>query len=244
MLESLKEYQSLARDFKAFDASLRIERPDDVTRWLEEVVAWEGKLPLKTPTPYDIPESSKLGIFSIIYNCSPLTTALTLNNVKLQLAQEEGSTRPRPETGAQEVSPSTFVSLGLEIEHAQYVHNPFTSYVINVYYSRQSLKAELGSGTERNLLQEKQIVDRRNAIQKKLKRYLQLLPVYIPEYVKRFPAVIEQGAQLAEDVTVPLPSSFTPQIRVECCPPLVTSIEERLREAQAYEALNDVRRYL
>ena len=153
MLESLKEYQTLVRDFKAFDASLRIERPDDVTWWLEEVVAWEGKLPLKTPTPYDIPESSKLGIFSIIYNCSPLTTALTLNNVKLQLAQEEGSTRPRLETGAQEVSPSTFVSLGLEIEDLQYVHITWPSYPcssisIDTYFPRYSLKAELGSSTE------------------------------------------------------------------------------------------------
>ena len=59
MLESLKEYQILVRDFKAFDASLRIERPNDVARWLKEVVEWEGKFPVATPTPYDIPENSK-----------------------------------------------------------------------------------------------------------------------------------------------------------------------------------------
>lgn len=59
MLDSLKEYQSLARDFKAFDASLRIERPDDVSEWLKEVVEWERKAPVTTPTPYDIPEDSE-----------------------------------------------------------------------------------------------------------------------------------------------------------------------------------------
>ena len=69
MLESLKEYQSLFRDFKAFDASLRIERPDDVAKWLEEVVAWEGKFPVKTPTPYDIPENSKFDVPSLLYLC-------------------------------------------------------------------------------------------------------------------------------------------------------------------------------
>lgn len=122
-----------------------------------------------------------------------------------------------------------------------FVHLPSS---VNSYSSRHTLKAELGSGTERNLLQEKSIIDRRNGIQKKLKRYLQLLPLYIPEYVKKFLAVIELGAQLAEDVLVPLPSSFTTQIRMATCPPSVTSIEERLREAQAFEALNDVRRYL
>ena len=153
ILESLKEYQSFARDFKAFDASLQIERQDDVTQWLEEVVTWEGKFPVKAPTPYDIPESSKLGIFSIVYNCSPLTTALTLNNFRLQLAQEDGSTRPQPETEAQEVSPSTFVSLGLEIEDLQYVHITWPSYPcssisIDTYFPRYSLKAELGSSTE------------------------------------------------------------------------------------------------
>ena len=151
ILESLKEYQSLALDFKAFDASLQIERQDDVTQWLEEVVTWEGKFPVKAPTPYDIPESSKLGIFSIIYNCSPLTTALMLNNFRLQLAQEEGSTRPQPET--QEVSLSTFVSLGLEIEDLQYVcvtrpSYPCSSISIDTYFPRYSLKAELGSSTE------------------------------------------------------------------------------------------------
>ena len=59
MLESLKEYQTLVRDFKAFDASLRIERPNDVARWLKEVVEWEGKFPVPTPTPYDMPENSE-----------------------------------------------------------------------------------------------------------------------------------------------------------------------------------------
>ena len=71
-----------------------------------------------------------------------------------------------------------------------------------------------------------------------------MLPTYIPEYVKRFPTAIEQGPQLAEDVCVPLPSSFTAEVRTTSCPPSVTSIEERLREAQAFEALNDTRRYL
>ena len=62
MLESLREYQSLIWDFKAFDASLRIERLNDVTQWLKEVVEWEGKFPVPTLTPYDVPVSIKIGV--------------------------------------------------------------------------------------------------------------------------------------------------------------------------------------
>ena len=120
MLESLKEYQSLARDFKAFDASLRIERPSDVAKWLEEVVEWEGKSPVPTPTPYDIPENSEFVDGYDALNNSPSFVELTLSNVKLQLAREEADVAlRRSEEAAQDAGPSGFVSLGLEIEEAQ-----------------------------------------------------------------------------------------------------------------------------
>lgn len=109
---------------------------------------------------------------------------------------------------------------------------------------RHSLKAEIANNPQPNLLQEKQIVDRRKAIQKKIKHFRQLLPTYLPNYVKAFPTVIAQGPELAEDVHLPLPSSLTPQVRAENCPVNVTSAEERFREAQAFEALEDMRRYL
>lgn len=80
MLESLKEYQSLVRDFKAFDASLRIERPDDVAQWLEEIVEWEGKFSPTTPTPYDIPESSESEIHCVL--CSRSMTVIVSSHVE------------------------------------------------------------------------------------------------------------------------------------------------------------------
>ena len=41
-----------------------------------------------------------------------------------------------------------------------------------------------------------------------------------------------------------LPSSFTVQVRADTCPAPITLLEDRLREAQAFEALDDMRRYL
>ena len=43
---------------------------------------------------------------------------------------------------------------------------------------------------------------------------------------------------------LPLPSSIPPPLRASTCPAPVVSIEERLREAQAFESLDDARRYL
>ena len=88
------------------------------------------------------------------------------------------------------------------------------------------------------------MLDRRKAIQKKIKRFRQLLPTYLPNYVKTFPSALVQGSQLAEDVVLPLPSSLTAEVRAANCPTSITSAEERLREAQAFEALDDMRRYL
>ena len=56
MLESLKEYQVLSNEFSALDASLRIERPQEVAEWLKEIIKWESTYPLSTPTPYDAPD--------------------------------------------------------------------------------------------------------------------------------------------------------------------------------------------
>ena len=59
-----------------------------------------------------------------------------------------------------------------------------------------------------------------------------------------FPTATAEGSQLAEDILLSLPSSLTTQVRAETCPAGVTSIEECFREAQAFEALDDMRRYL
>lgn len=122
MLESLKEYQILARDFKAFDASLRIERPNDVAEWLKEIVEWEGKFPVSTPMPYDLPENSESLHSVTLCDSLPSPTELTLNNVKLRLAHEELEAAKQSNKTNHEVGPSGFISLGMEIEDAQYVH--------------------------------------------------------------------------------------------------------------------------
>lgn len=60
MLESLKEYRTLSAEFSALDASLRIEMPLEVDKWLQEITKWESTHPYSTPTPYDPPENGML----------------------------------------------------------------------------------------------------------------------------------------------------------------------------------------
>ena len=60
MLESLKEFKILYNEFSALDASLRIERPEEVTKWLKEIVEWESTHSHSTPTPYDLPDHGEL----------------------------------------------------------------------------------------------------------------------------------------------------------------------------------------
>ena len=51
-------------------------------------------------------------------------------------------------------------------------------------------------------------------------------------------------AHNAEDMPITFPSTIPQALRSSVCPKHVLDVEERLREAQAFEALDDVRRYL
>ena len=113
-----------------------------------------------------------------------------------------------------------------------------------ICFHRRVLKSDTQNKTQLNVLQEKQLVERRTALRKKIIRYARLLPSHLPLYTHRFPSPINTETPNPEDLPLIFASTLPADIRLSTCPAPFTNIEERLREAQAYEALGDVRRYL
>lgn len=121
MLEAIPRSREHQRDFDEFDRGLRQERPNDVKKWERMLETWEGDH--SAPCPYT---SSSTGTFVIF-----LTSFITISNsdgvaesipdLKLALAEEEQSRVDRGEALPNELGPSNFIWLGLEIESDQFV---------------------------------------------------------------------------------------------------------------------------
>ncbi len=72
MVEAIPEAAVHAKEFKAFDGKLRRERPDDVRKWEEMVLAWEADR-RNAPSPFTIKAHSTS---SLNYStCQSLTVA-------------------------------------------------------------------------------------------------------------------------------------------------------------------------
>ncbi|GBE79491.1 hypothetical protein SCP_0206910 [Sparassis crispa] len=101
MLEAIPEAVVHYEDFAKFTSGLRVQRPADVVAWGVMVEEWEADI--SKPNPYALPKSK-----------------ITLADVHLKLAKEE---QARIQEGrdmqSPDVSPSSFLLLGMELEKQQ-----------------------------------------------------------------------------------------------------------------------------
>ena len=115
------------------------------------------------------------------------------------------------------------------------------------YLHRRALKSEVKNEAQLNVLQETQLIEKRAALRKKIVRFHKLLPDHLPLYVRQFPTALDSNSletQNPEDVSLILPSTLSQTLRSSTCPAPLNNAEERLREAQAFEGLDELRRYL
>ncbi|GBE80335.1 hypothetical protein SCP_0300500 [Sparassis crispa] len=100
MLEAIPEAVVHYEDFAKFTSGLRVQRPADVVAWGVIVEEWEADI-LK-PNPYALPKSK-----------------ITLANVYLKLAKEEQARIQEGQDAQSDISLSSFLLLGMELEEQQ-----------------------------------------------------------------------------------------------------------------------------
>ncbi|KAJ7795036.1 hypothetical protein B0H14DRAFT_2532632 [Mycena olivaceomarginata] len=155
-------------------------------------------------------------------------TGLTEAEVRLKFAQEEEEEAKNGVPALHEVTPSSFITAGLELEEQQ---------------RRVRVQAELKkAGTTAMVINMKSL---RNKLNRGIIRFRKLQATYTPAAIQALAKRVAPAEELAEDTPLMLPSALTPE---ECenggCLKGVLKIEDDLRGAQCCTALPRLRNQL
>ncbi|KAF7971009.1 hypothetical protein HWV62_22275 [Athelia sp. TMB] len=197
------------RAFRGLEEGLEEEHPGRIAEWEVMLAKWEADP--SQPCPYDSKEPE-----------------LTVNKVKLQLANEEharmGLSENQPHT------PTSFIMLGLELEDLQ-----------------RSLLRDVKSKPSPTTLQLASFQERRLAIRKKI-NYFRTLQVHLMPglgSVLEEPALLQDSPDtLAEAVRLFMPSELNDHNRARACLPGLVDVECQLRKALLSDTLQQLRRHL
>ncbi|THH18698.1 hypothetical protein EUX98_g8912 [Antrodiella citrinella] len=169
-----------------------------------------------------------------------LETRNTLNDIRLKLAEEDASEMESGAFVGHEVSPGVFVQMGLDIEDRQ------RTLVVRA-------KDKLTVGEQANLQ------DKRNKLAHRIELWRKLQEVYMPTAspLRTSPAIPSlpesetpdndthmppSSTVKAEDIKLWLPSHLPDRLRTSEAVKPIAERERRLREAQAFDALANIRR--
>ncbi|KAF7969882.1 hypothetical protein HWV62_25675 [Athelia sp. TMB] len=162
----------------------------------------------------------------------PTTKKVTQHDVRLALAKEDAASITADEVSSvhDDITPGMFIAQGLEIESQQ-----------------RRLKIEKKAlGALATPLQLTKIQERQNSLLRKIKAWMVVQLLYMPE-VSPLRAAADRAASAQSaatesfDIALYLPSALPSRIRVKA---ILYDYEFRLRRAQAYEALDDLRGHL
>ncbi|KAJ3492844.1 hypothetical protein NLJ89_g11151 [Agrocybe chaxingu] len=190
--------------------------PEGVEKWEAMCVAWESdEFPKKKANPYHVEGA-----------------ALTESQVRKELAEEEQRCLAAGGTFLHTTSAASFVSLALEIEETQ----------------RRVRRLAKKSTSQDTARQEGGLIEQRNQLRTRIQAWQQLSPIYMPgllQYKADLPPENRiDDPENSEDIRLWLPSEIAPSARDRVCSPGLAGIEERLRTAQCFDALDGVRTIL
>ncbi|KAJ7590359.1 hypothetical protein C8J56DRAFT_783650, partial [Mycena floridula] len=184
-----------------------------LSEWRAKVEAWEEDS--SKPNPY-----------------KQMGSMITLQEVRLRLAQQESVLASAGMLAVHDISPSEFLVMGLDLEEAQ-----------------QEIGFLKSGGTAK---QTADIIEKRNKITWQISRFRPLQSMYMPASVQILTdlgkAVRRDGlpmpAPAAEDVHLLFPSNLTPEQRERGVWTGLGDIESQLCDAQCRDALNQLCNYL
>ncbi|KAJ7683625.1 hypothetical protein B0H14DRAFT_3535080 [Mycena olivaceomarginata] len=162
------------------------------------------------PNPYELPKSG-----------------LSENDVRLELAREEAAEQECGVLPINNVSPSTFILAGLDLEEQQV-----------------AAKVHKNDATSK---QSAELIEKRTKLVRYVARFRKLQAVYMPGALQALadrPPGDEVGAALAENVLLFLPSALSDNLHATGCNKGVEEIELRFQDTQCRSALDQIRNHL
>ena len=167
--------------------------------------------------------------------------------MRLQLQKEDSTPQGNEKNDGSEpiLTPSAFIIAGLEIEESQYVASTSVEPHEAKSSGRRVLAAEKqASHADKTSKQEAELLEKNTSLYRRILVWRKSQLAHQPNLVAVLPTVMDdEDFASAETVALHLPhsltSSATHKIRVQ---PKLTDIERRLREAQADDALFEIRR--
>lgn len=109
---------------------------------------------------------------------------------------------------------------------------------------RQALRTAYPSSAKLHTLVEASKLERRSKLRKKIHRFRDMQAIHMPTLRQHIAVADDTTNYNPEDVTLYLPSHLPSDLRSKICDSNLLFAEEELREAEAYESLEDLRRHL
>ncbi|KAJ7026917.1 hypothetical protein C8F04DRAFT_965833 [Mycena alexandri] len=215
MAEAIKEGRAHQTSFDAFDEGLTTRMPELVQEWREWVDDWETTAHKENEknSPYEYTE-----------------TGITLKDVRLELAKEEYDVTGDGTEVERQDTPSTFISLGLELEEAQ----------------RQLAVAIKVAGAAPSTSEQLDILKRRTQLRIKLNSFRTMQKSYMPKLRQYLTpsqrAIWDADDKEPEATRLFMPSDFSSaKARTKACAKGLEEVEARLRLGEAGESLDGLR---
>ncbi|KAJ7705920.1 hypothetical protein B0H16DRAFT_1345957 [Mycena metata] len=218
MGEGIKEGRAHKEAFEAFSEGLANVNELDVGGWKQWVDKWEKEQHVEGAknSPYEFEEDG-----------------VTLKEIRILLAAEEYAKTGDGTEVEREDTPSTFVTMGMEVEEAQ----------------RQLAVAIKAAGPNPSPTQELDFLKRRTSLRMRLQAFRKLQLTYMPK-LRRYlsptqRAVYDADDQQPEATRLFMPSEIgTAAARQKACAPGLDGVEARLRHGEAGDALAVLRQGL
>lgn len=160
-----------------------------------------------------------------------LTQHKSIKQVELELELEEQEATANGTAILHECTPSSMIKLGFDIQHSQ-----------------RLLSIDKLSQKNPTPAQQVELLKRGRALKKRIAAYRKKQRIYMPGLASHLEATgrtLADASTDAEDIKLLLPSELeTAQVRAVVCAPGLAHIEERFREGEGYESLEDLRRAL
>ncbi|KAJ7614714.1 hypothetical protein DFH06DRAFT_1013840 [Mycena polygramma] len=215
MAEGIKEGRAHKVAFEAFNEGVLSAMPEQVAEWktwVEEYEKTQHKEHDKN-SPYEYTECTT-----------------TLKDVRLELARSEYNKTGDGAVLEHEDTPSTFLSMGMDIEETQ----------------RQLAIDIKAAGTKPTLTQQLDVLRRRTLLRTRMKRFRKLQGTYMPNVRRHLNAsqraVWDKDDQEPEATKLFMPSTLDSALaRRKACAKGLEGVEARLREAEASDALDTIR---
>ncbi|KAJ7754658.1 hypothetical protein DFH07DRAFT_868558 [Mycena maculata] len=217
MAEDVVEGQEHREAFEAFDAALASTVPELTASWKKWVHEWESKQHTDgNLSPFELSEK--------VYS---------MKEIRMKMATDGTTHDGEGEPIVKADTVSSFILMGLDIEQSQRI-----------------LAVDVKAIADPTALQTLDFAKRRAGITRQIRAFRKLQRRYMP-HLRRYMTVVQrasldtEGERLAEEVRVFLPSSILEASkRSKACATGLAAIEEELHEAEALEALEDLRQGL